>query len=181
MTKDTILENIKVSARAIRSQMLRTVLTVLIIAFGIMALVSMVTATESLKANIQQEFSNIGTNVFTIRNKQSRGRRMGMVEKEGDVVNYRQANAFKESYAYDAVVSLSAFGSGAATVKRNNEKTNPNVQVLGIDEHYLAVSGYELASGRGFSASDLTSSQNLVILGQDVVSKLFKEWENPID
>ncbi|MDP4828136.1 MAG: ABC transporter permease [Flavobacteriales bacterium] len=181
MTRDTINENIKVSIRSIRSQILRTVLTVAIIAFGIMALVSMVTATESLKANIQQEFSTLGTNVFNIKNKQSRGRRMGMVEKEAEVINYRQATAFKEQYDFDAIVSLSAFGSGAATIKYGQEKTNPNVQVIGIDEQYLNVSGFDLESGRSFSASDLESSQNLVILGKDVVTKLFNDFESPID
>jgi putative ABC transport system permease protein len=154
---------------------------VAIIAFGIMALVSMVTATESLKANIQQEFSTLGTNVFNIKNKQSRGRRMGMVEKEAEVINYRQATAFKEQYDFDAIVSLSAFGSGAATIKYGQEKTNPNVQVIGIDEQYLNVSGFDLESGRSFSASDLESSQNLVILGKDVVTKLFNDFESPID
>ncbi|MBI1267466.1 MAG: FtsX-like permease family protein [Cryomorphaceae bacterium] len=181
MTRDTINENIKVSIRSIRSQMLRTVLTVAIIAFGIMALVSMVTATESLKANIQQEFSTLGTNVFNIKNKQSRGRRMGMLEKEEEVINYRQATAFKEQYDFDAIVSLSAFGSGAATIKYGQEKTNPNVQVIGIDEQYLNVSGFDLESGRSFSASDLESSQNLVILGKDVVTKLFNDSESPLD
>ncbi len=181
MTRDTINENIKVSIRSIRSQILRTVLTVAIIAFGIMALVSMVTATESLKANIQQEFSTLGTNVFNIKNKQSRGLRIGMVEKEAEVINYRQATAFKEQYDFDAIVSLSAFGSWAATIKYGQEKTNPNVQVIGIDEQYLNVSGFDLESGRSFSASDLESSQNLVILGKDVVTKLFNDFESPID
>lgn len=181
MTRDTIKENIKVSVRSIKSQILRTVLTVSIIAFGIMALVSMVTATESLKANIQQEFSTLGTNVFNIKNKQSRGRRMGMVEKEAEVINYRQATSFKNQYDFDATVSLSAFGSGAATIKYGQEKTNPNVQVIGIDEQYLNVSGFDLESGRSFSSSDLESSQNLVILGKDVVTKLFNESESPLD
>lgn len=181
MTRNTFNENIKVSIRSIKSQILRTILTVAIIAFGIMALVSMVTATESLKANIQQEFSTLGTNVFSIRNKQSNGRRMGMIEKEGEVIDYRQATAFKNQFEYDAIVSLSAFGSGAATIKYQESKTNPNVQVIGIDEHYLNVSGYDLSAGRSFSASDLQSSQNLVILGQDVVTKLFNDLESPID
>lgn len=181
MTWSSFNENLKVSLRSIRSQLLRTILTVSIIGIGIMALVSMVTATESLKVSIQQEFSSLGTNTFTVRNKRSRGQRMGMVEKEAKSVSYYEATRFKEEFDFDAKVSLSAFGSGIATVKRGAEKTNPNVQVIGVDENYMRISGYDLAKGRDFTEGDLQSPQNLVILGQDVVDKLFKEWEDPID
>lgn len=145
-----------------------------------MALVSMVTATESLKYSIQEEFSSLGTNTFTVKNKRSRGQRMGMVEKEAEPVSYYEAISFKEEYTFDASVSLSAFGSGIATIKHNGEKTNPNVQILGVDENYFKISGYKIAQGRSFTESDVQSPQNLVILGQDVVEKLFQEWEDPI-
>lgn len=181
MKRATVAENIKVSIRSIRSQLLRTILTVSIIAIGIMALVSMVTATESLKSNIQQEFSSLGTNTFTVKMKESRGRRMGRVEKQGEPISYREARAFKENYGFDARVGISAFGSSVATLKRAAKKTNPNVQVLGIDENYLRISGYELESGRGFTPGDMSSSQNLVIIGKDIVDELFKEWEDPVD
>lgn len=181
MNRNAVIENVKVSIRSIRSQLLRTILTVSIIAIGIMALVSMVTATESLKSNIQQEFSSLGTNTFTVKSKESRGRRMGRVEKESEPISFRQASSFKARFPFDAKVSLSAFGSGIATLKRGTEKTNPNVQVLGIDENYLAISGYALKNGRAFTSADLSSPQNLVIIGQDIVKKLYKDWEDPID
>lgn len=175
-----ITENLKVSLKAIRSQLLRTVLTVSIIAIGIMALISMVTATESLKSNIEQEFSTLGTNTFTVQNKRGGSRQMGRVERTGEPILYRNATAFKRDFSANAKVSLSAFGTSAATLKRGNEKTDPNVQVMGIDEDYLVVSGFEIADGRGFSSTDVESPQNLAILGKDIVDKLFKDYENPI-
>ncbi|WP_306640041.1 ABC transporter permease [Sanyastnella coralliicola] len=181
MTRSTIAENIKVSLRAIRSQLLRTILTVSIIALGIMALIAMVTATESLKGSITESFSSVGTNTFSIRNKRSRGRRMGRIEKQTPPISYREAREFKRDLDADATISLSAMGSGMATIKYKSEKTNPNVQVLGIDENYLHNSGYELSSGRNFTANDLSTPQNLVILGKDVVGKLFDSWDDPVD
>lgn len=180
MTRSMITENLKVSLKAIRSQLLRTVLTVSIIAIGIMALISMVTATESLKSNIEQEFSTLGTNTFTIRNKRGGTRQRGRVDRAGQPILFRHANSFKQNFAPYAKVSLSAFGSSTATLKRSAEKTDPNVQVMGIDEAYLMISGYEIADGRGFSATDVVGPQNLAILGQDIVDKLFKSYENPV-
>jgi putative ABC transport system permease protein len=181
MTRSAAIENIKVSLRAIRSQLLRTILTVSVIAIGIMALVTMVTATEAIKSNVQSEFSELGTNTFSIKRKTSRGRRLGMVERDGDPVDFQQARQFKRDYDFDATVSVSAFGSGMATLKNGSETTNPNVQVLGIDENYLEISGYDLDSGRGFLVSDMTSSQNYCIIGQDIVNKLFKDYQEPTD
>ena len=50
-----------VALRSIQGQALRTSLTIGIIGMGIMALIAMVTATVSLKANVKQEFSSLGT------------------------------------------------------------------------------------------------------------------------
>ena len=55
-----------VALRSIRGQALRTTLTIGIIGMGIMALIAMVTATESLEANVTQEFSSLGTQSFSI-------------------------------------------------------------------------------------------------------------------
>lgn len=180
MTPSMIFENFKVSLKAIKSQLLRTFLTVSIIAIGIMALISMVTATESLKANIAMEFSSLGTNTFSIRNKRGGNRQMGRVERTGEVISYRHATSFKRNFTYPSNVAISAFGSATATLKRRAEKTDPNVQVLGIDDAYLEVSGYELEEGRGFTRTDIESPQNMVILGRDIVAKLFKDYENPV-
>jgi len=69
-------ENIRIAFRAIKSQMLRTVLTVSIIAIGIMALVGMITAIQAIQNKINQEFSRLGSNTFTLRSgNSSRGGR----------------------------------------------------------------------------------------------------------
>ena len=72
-SRTLIQEQIKVAIRSIHGQMLRTCLTIGIIAMGIMALIAMVTATESLKENIHVEFSSLGTDSFTIKTKRNSG------------------------------------------------------------------------------------------------------------
>ena len=64
-----IFENIIVSLRSIRNQLLRAILTMLIIAFGIMALVGILTAIDGIKYSINSNFSRMGANTFTIRNQ----------------------------------------------------------------------------------------------------------------
>ena len=67
--KMLVVENIKISLDSIRRHLTRTILTVLIIAVGITALVGILTAIDSLKSSITQSFSQMGANTFTIRNR----------------------------------------------------------------------------------------------------------------
>ena len=72
MKKRASLENIKIAFRSIKSQLLRTVLTIMIIAIGITALVGILTAIDSIKAAINKEFAIMGANTFSVRNRGTR-------------------------------------------------------------------------------------------------------------
>lgn len=98
----SILENIKLALRAIRSNLLRTILTLLIIAFGIMALVGILTAIESLKSKLNSSFSFMGANTFTIRQKwtEIQGEGGGSNWQPSPSILYDQAMAFKDRYAF---------------------------------------------------------------------------------
>ena len=83
-----LLENIRLALRSIRSNLLRAVLTLMIIAFGIMALVGILTAIDSTIYSLNDSFSDLGANVFEIDPLSSdgpRGRRGGFVEKRGKI------------------------------------------------------------------------------------------------
>ncbi|HOI32942.1 MAG TPA: ABC transporter permease, partial [Bacteroidales bacterium] len=68
-SRKLIAENLRVSIESIRSHSLRTALTVAIIAFGIMALVGILTAIDSMKYYLTENFSMMGSNTFNIRNR----------------------------------------------------------------------------------------------------------------
>jgi len=93
------LKNVKISLDSIKSHLLRTILTILIISFGIMALVGILTATDSIKYYLTQNFSMMGANTFTIRNR-SMNVHIGndnQVQKRYDPITYAQAMEFKKS------------------------------------------------------------------------------------
>ncbi|MDG1766175.1 MAG: ABC transporter permease [Flavobacteriales bacterium] len=178
MFSQQFIENVKVSLRAVRSQFLRTLLTVMIIGFGIMALVVMITATEVLEVKIEQEFSSLGTNSFTLRTKTAMGARFGNRQRISPPITYREALDFKDNYSFDALVTVSAMGTAMGTVKHENKKTDPNVQVLGVDENYCNISGFTIEEGRDFNLHDLEAGVNFVIVGKDVIAKVFNEQVN---
>ncbi|MBN1158756.1 MAG: ABC transporter permease [Bacteroidales bacterium] len=176
-------ENLRVSFNSIRSNFLRSVLTILIIAIGIMALVGILTAIDSIKNTITEQFATMGSNTFTI---QSRGFSVQIGDtrirrKNYAYISFNQANEFKEKYDFPATVSIVTTVSGMATIKYRSEKTNPNITVVGSDENYLAVSGYEIETGRNMAYQDVLMNRNVVLLGKDVAGKILPDHEDPLN
>lgn len=177
------------SFRSIRGNKLRTGLTISIIAFGIMALVGIFTAIESIRSSIYNNFASMGANGFTIRSwemnirigggdKATKGnknedKKKVKTSRRNESITYLQARDFKKRYTFPATVSLSVNGGWMSTVFHQDKKTDPNVRIIGSDENYLKLNGYTLRNGRNFSNLDLESGRNVAILGMDVAKKLF--------
>ena len=71
MKKEIFLENVLIALNSIKSQLIRTILTSLIIALGIMSLVGILTAIDAIKASISSEFTSMGANTFVVRQLKS--------------------------------------------------------------------------------------------------------------
>ncbi len=176
-------ENIKLSLESISSNKLRTFLTALIIAIGITALVGILTSIEAIQRSLTDSFSAMGANAFNIRNRginvQIGG--SGTRPKVYQKITYQEAIDFKRRFTFPSVVSLSAYASNGAVVKRGSKKSNPNISVLSADDGYLSTGGYKLQQGRNFSQRDLETGSNVVIIGAEIKKLLFTENQNPID
>lgn len=176
-------ENVKVAMQSVKSNKLRTFLTALIIAFGLMALVGILTSIDAIKSSLNNTFSSMGSNSFTIRNR-GIGIRIGnggSRPKRFKPISYQEAVAFKARFNFPAIISVNAFASFAGTAKYGAEKTNPNISVLGADDAYLFTGGYKLASGRNFSQGELDYGNSVVIIGAELKTRLFKNGEDPVN
>lgn len=171
----TYTENIQLALQSITSNRLRTMLTALIIAIGLSALVGILTTLDAVKKSMTEAFSSMGANSFNIRNRGS-GIRIGGGKrpKPFKVIRYEEALAFKERLNTPATVAVSVNASSGATVKFGTEKTNPNINIQGVDENGLASQGLELAQGRNFNLTEVQSGNNICVIGSEVAEKLFK-------
>jgi len=176
-------ENIRIAFDSIKSQLLRTILTVLIIAIGITALVGILSAVSALENTISSDFASMGANTFNLQQYEFSTQRRGSGEREkiNPIISYREVRDFKESYVYPQTqTSISFTGTGTAEVKFENDKTDPEVSVLGVNEFFLSNSGLDLENGREFNYFDIQNNNNVAILGSDFANGLFKD-KNPID
>ena len=176
-------ENIRIAFGSIRTQLLRTILTVLIIAIGITALVGILTVVSALENTISSDFASMGANTFNINQYENTARRHGAEEREiiNPIISYPEAVAFKNKYNYPFTeTSLSFTATSTAEVKYEATKTDPEISVLGVDEHFITNSGLETSLGRNFTNFDIDNNTYVCIVGSDFEKGLLKDV-NPID
>lgn len=170
-----IFQDIMIALEAVKANIGRAILTCMIIAVGIMALVGMLTAIDGMKASITQNFSLLGTNTFTIINGSA------FVDFHNDehidykAIDLEQCMAFKEQFDFPALVSGYISYTWTATVKAGNVKSNPNVEIKGADEHFLAINGQEIEAGRYITASDLDNELQVAVIGNELKRTLFND------
>jgi len=177
------VENIRIALGSIRTQLLRTILTILIIAIGITALVGILTVVSALKNTLSSNFASMGSNTFNITQYETSTRRRGggEIDKINPIISWPQAKAFKENYKYPFTeTSLSFVATSKAEVKFESEKTDPEISVVGVDEHFLTNSGLETTLGRNFTSFDIDNNAYVCVVGSDFQKGLLKDV-NPIN
>ena len=184
---------IALAYRTLRSNGLRTGITIAIITFGIMALVGINTAIDAMKQKFTESFSAMGANGFTIHNKKwfnfdgggVKSHRKGLKEKKSNSnapISKLQAETFLARYQFPAKVGLTFSGVGDAVISLGDKKTNPNVRIVGGDENYVDLNGFNLASGRNLNQMDVQTGRNVAIIGTTVAERFFgKNPEAPLE
>lgn len=175
--------------RTVRSNLLRTGITVAIIAFGIMALIGIITAIQAMNQKLIESFSTMGANGFTLRYKERNihfgnggsdlkvSKKSNRKEKKsnlGKSIKMDEAEQFVQYYTFPSQVGVSVLASRDAIVNAGTKKTSPNIVVFGGDENYIPLNGFTLKWGRNFSRQEVQSGANVCLMGHDVAVKLFK-------
>lgn len=177
-----IKESFMMAASAVRSNKLRSVLTLFGIAVGVFSVIAVMTAMNALQYSIENGMSQLGANTFQVQKFPS-----GFHFGPGNWDKYRnrknitmdEAYTVKEKSKLAARVGMEAW-TGGKVVKSAKYQTNPNVSVNGEDVEGLITNDYIVEFGRGITESDIELSRRVAILGHNIAKKLFPN-SNPID
>ncbi len=176
-----MIENIKEGLRSIKANLLRSILTAIIVTFGIMALVGSLTAVDGIGYTLNESLNTLGANTFDIWSKRSRGRsQAGVKEKVYKRLMMTEILRFEDQFTFPATVSINAYLTGIAEVKRLSYKTNPNISVQGVNAQYLAVEGLNLDFGRNFAPIEIQYGGRVTVLGRKVYEAVFDNNEDPV-
>jgi len=166
----------------IKANFLRTAITALIIAIGILALVGILSSIDGIKSFLSNSFNRLGSNTFNIKNSNA-GLNFGGPNAKRiyyKPISYKEALNFKERFSGEGLISFSSNVAFDAKCKSKYGETNANVFVLGVDENYLSISGYDIKAGRFFTSFEAQAGKSIAIIGSEIAKNLFS-FPNPID
>lgn len=176
-------ENVRIALDSIKTQLLRTILTIVIMGIGIWSLVGILSAVKALETNIAGNFASMGSNTFNIEryefsvNREGRGER----KKINPIIRYDDVRNFIDIYEYPFTsTSVSFAGTRSAEVRYESKKTDPEVQVYGVNENYLDNTGTLIDQGRNFTVFDIKNNTKVCLIGPDFLKSIF-ENENPLN
>lgn len=159
---------------AVRSNKLRSGLTLLSIAIGIFAIIGAGTAVTSLNETVNGQLAELGQNTFQVRRRPGiiMGNKQWMKYQKRKPITYSQAQAFRDRMTSAESISISNDANNL-TVKANGLNTDPNVSLNGIDAPYFECTNLEVDEGRQITEEDVNLDRSVIILGRDVSSRIF--------
>lgn len=173
-----MLENIREGLRSIKANLLRSILTAVIVTFGITALVGSLTAVDGIGYTLNESLASLGANTFDISSKNNRGTsQQGIKERVYKPLQLNEVQRFIDLYKVRSNISLAADLTGIAEVKHASKKTNPNIGVEGINEDYMYVKSLNFEEGRNFSSLEIQYGAKVVVLGKKVRDAVFEPNE----
>lgn len=174
-------QNILQALRAIKGNRLRSALTILIIAFGITAIVGVLTSIDGIKYWMRSSFSTLGANTFVVQNRTSNVRVGGNRERTYfRKISFEEAQELKNRLEQEEMVAnVNGSMDFDAVAKHRNRTTENNIRVKGSDENFLAVEAYELNRGRTITAEDVEQHRKVCIIGSRLREEIFP-YSNPV-
>ena len=174
-------EIIKMSFQSLRTNKLRTFLTVLGVVVGIFSIIVIMTIITMLQNSIESGLASLAKNTFQIQKYPAI-----MTGGPGSRDKYRnrkditleEFDQFKEKMTAAQYVGAEQWQFGII-VKYGNKETNPNIQLAGVTEEALATNEWIVEEGRAINKSDVKYTNNVCILGMDIVKKVFQNI-NPV-
>ena len=171
------LETLRLALTSLSANKLRSGLTMLGIAVGVFSVIGVMTVITGLRANIETGLNVLGANSFqfskypAINFSDPRQRFSNRRD-----ITYDQASRFKEFMRGSAEVSLQLMRRGRRA-SYLDRRTNPNVGLVGTDENFISSRNFEISAGRNIGPDDVEFGRSVVVIGAEIVAKLFLNEE----
>ncbi len=160
-----VLEVVRVALDAIRSNKLRSVLTMLGIVIGIAAVITMVALGQGAQQAVQQQIASLGTDVLTVRPGSGWFRRGG-----GDEARLTMEDVEVVRRTATAVDGIAPEMDQSFQVEYG--RANGNFRVVGTSASYTDVNNRDVDIGRFFDMQENAGRRRVAVLGAAVPEAL---------
>ncbi|MCZ8214782.1 MAG: ABC transporter permease, partial [Cyclobacteriaceae bacterium] len=177
-----IFESFRFAWKALRANVLRTILSLLGVTIGIFAIISVLTIVDSLEKSVKASLSFLGSDALYVDKFPWGGgdgsRDWWKSYIKWPTASYAEYRFLKTNLQYASSICVYA-NVGGGVVKRNSNSLG-QVNFVGGSDDYDQVFDVKVADGRYFSELEIASGREVVIIGYEIKQKLFLNNENPI-
>lgn len=179
-----IWENIKIACKALFSNKLRALLTMLGIIIGIGSVIAIMTVSESLTTSISKSFQEMGANNVTVglsaksdeEEVRADGMRFGASGRnvsvtEEDRITDRMISKLKKTFKNQIAAVAVSESAGTASVSRDGDSVNINVS--GVNQDYFESDQVTLLAGRLIKKADLSGKKHVIVVSDQLVESMF--------
>ena len=177
-----IFESFRFAWKALRANLLRTILSLLGVTVGIFAIISVLTLVDSLEKNIKDSLDFLGTGVIYLEKwpflpeGQEEYKWWDYLRRPNP--SYNDYKFLEANLKHAGTVSIFS-GRGNQTIKRGSNSIG-DIGLQGASQGYDELFEIEIEYGRYFTADEIESGRNVVIIGYEVKQTLFPNDEDPI-
>ncbi len=177
-------EILRMAFQSLGVNKLRSMLTMAGITIGVFSVIGVMTVVSALRGSIESGLSFLGSNIFQLSKYPTGITNDGNNRRKIDArrnITLAQAMRYKELMegVTDVVCLKAPYRNGPLQATYLNRKTEPGLNMIGTNEHFLAANQYSIELGRNFTAEDIDLARPITILGVDIVKKLFPS-ESPL-
>ncbi len=170
-----IIATLKIAARALRRNKMRTLLTMLGMIIGVGAVIAMVSIGNGAKSQIENQIASMGQNVVLVWS--------GSMTRSGVHTGWGGAGTLtiEDSEAIrreiPGVVAVSPEIQSGAQVAAGNQ--NWSTRILGEGPDYFDIRKWPIASGTSFTEQDVRSANKVAVIGKTIADDLYP-GEDPL-
>lgn len=177
-----IFESFRFAWRALKSNLLRTILSLLGVTIGIFAIITVLTLVDSLEKNIKDSLNFLGTGVIYIEKwpfiADNSGEYKWWEFWRRPNASYNEFKFLQTNLKYQNGISIFAV-RGNLTVKRENNSIG-QVRLVGGAQGYNTIFEVNIEHGRYFTHQEIEAGRNVCIIGHEIANALFINGASPV-
>jgi putative ABC transport system permease protein len=166
----------KIAFRALINNKMRAFLTMLGIIIGVASVITMIAIGQGSKVSIQQQISEMGSNMIMIHPGGDMRGGMRRDPSEMQTLKLTDYEALKNECMFVSAISPNVSSSGQLIAGNNNYPSSFN----GVGTEYLEIRQLSVEYGEMFTEADIQSSAKVCVIGKTIVDNLFPNGEDPI-
>ncbi len=171
-------ESFYFALNALRSNKLRTFLSLLGVTIGIFSIIAVLAAVDSLKEEIKGSISSLDNSTLYIMRFSFGPSSIPQWKREQFPDVTFEEYQFISNKIPNVAAATFQLNVGEETVKYE-DKSITNVEIAAITNEYYEIESLQIAQGRFFNESESNSGVPVVVLGDEVANSLFGSF-NPI-